>query len=29
VWKEDRANRAAPYCRFVIAPKLSKLGLEA
>jgi peptide-methionine (S)-S-oxide reductase len=21
-------NRAAPYCRFVIAPKLKKLGLE-
>lgn len=24
-----RENRAQPYCRFVIAPKLGKLGLDA
>ena len=23
-----RANKDRPYCRFVIAPKLNKLGLE-
>jgi peptide-methionine (S)-S-oxide reductase len=23
-----RGNRAVPYCRYVIAPKLDKLGLE-